>query len=200
VSARAESRELLAAVQFAAEKHRLQRRKDADASPYVNHPIEVAGTLARVGVTDREVLLAAILHDTIEDTATTRLELASRFGLRVASLVAEVSDDKTLPKAERKRLQVLHAGTLSHGAKLIKLGDRICNVRDVADSPPEDWSRKRRLEYLDWSRAVVARCRGASADLAHLFDQVAARAEDLVRHTQACGDKPSRRRRSSTPM
>jgi guanosine-3',5'-bis(diphosphate) 3'-pyrophosphohydrolase len=166
------SLDLLAAIDFAAEKHRRQKRKDRESSPYVNHPIQVAELLARVGkVDERDVLLAAILHDTLEDTETTRAELVGRFGTRVAGLVAEVTDDKSLPKAERKRLQVEHAPGLSHGAKLIKLGDRICNVRDVAASPPLGWSRPRRVDYLYWSRQVVAGCRGASPALEREFDQ-----------------------------
>ena len=173
--------DLLAAAHFAADKHRLQRRKDRDASPYVNHPIEVAEVLARVGrVTDRDVLVAAILHDTLEDTATTRAELARRFGPKVARLVAEVSDDKSLPKQERKRLQVLHAPALPRAAKLVKLGDKICNVRDVAESPPRGWTRARRLRYLKWSRDVVAGCRGANAALEREFDRVLRRARRAV--------------------
>jgi GTP diphosphokinase / guanosine-3',5'-bis(diphosphate) 3'-diphosphatase len=185
-AALAQPSDLLAAIHFAAERHRKQRRKDADASPYVNHAIQVGEVLARVGgVTDRDVLLAAVLHDTIEDTETTRDEIASRFGEPVASLVAEVSDDKTLPKEERKRLQVEHASALSMGAKLIKLGDKICNVRDVAESPPADWTLERRVEYLAWSRRVVDGCRDASAALARNFDEVVGLAEARLKKIEA---------------
>jgi GTP diphosphokinase / guanosine-3',5'-bis(diphosphate) 3'-diphosphatase len=180
-----DSKLLLAAVRFAAEKHRNQRRKDVDASPYINHPIDVAETLARVGdVSDGDVLRAAILHDTIEDTKTTTQELADNFGPVVAALVEEVSDDKTLPKDARKRLQIEHAAALSLSAKLIKLGDKICNVRDIAASPPKDWSRERRLEYFEWSRAVVAGCRGVNAELEKLFDEVVAGGELQVRESR----------------
>jgi guanosine-3',5'-bis(diphosphate) 3'-pyrophosphohydrolase len=164
---------ILGAIRFAAAKHRDQRRKDADASPYINHPIEVAEVLARVGeITDLTVLQAAVLHDTIEDTATTESELEERFGPEVARLVREVTDDKSLPKAERKRLQIAHAPQLSPLAKLIKLGDKICNVRDVTHSPPNEWSLERRLEYLEWSRQVVGGCRGVNDALERLFDEV----------------------------
>ncbi|MGH8704392.1 MAG: HD domain-containing protein, partial [Burkholderiales bacterium] len=119
---------LLRALSFAAHKHRDQRRKDAAASPYINHPIALAEVLAIEGeVSDIEVLAAALLHDTIEDTATSGEELRQQFGARIAGIVAEVTDDKTLPKAERKRAQVDHAAHLSAAAKLVKLADKTCN-------------------------------------------------------------------------
>jgi len=151
--------------------------------------------LARVGgVCEIAVLEAAVLHDTIEDTRTTEAELTERFGAEVAGLVAEVSDDKSLPKAERKRLQVLHAPELSHGAKLVKLGDKICNVIDVASAPPKDWSLERRLEYLAWSRQVVAGCRGTNAALERFFDEVVAAGEARLRSSapEGAGSRPSR--------
>lgn len=166
---------LLQALHFSADKHRRQRRKDRDASPYINHPIEVATVLATVGgVADLTTLIAAVLHDTIEDTATTGAELERKFGREVRLLVEELTDNKRLPKAERKRLQIEHARTASHRAKLIKLGDKICNVRDVTHSPPDGWSLERRREYLDWTEEVVAGCRGASAALERYYDQVLA--------------------------
>jgi guanosine-3',5'-bis(diphosphate) 3'-pyrophosphohydrolase len=164
---------LLQALHFSADKHRNQRRKDRGASPYINHPIEVATVLATVGgVSDLTTLMAAILHDTIEDTATTAEELEQKFGREVRLLVEEMTDDKRLPKAERKRLQIEHAKVASHRAKLIKLGDKICNVRDVTHSPPEGWSQERRREYLDWTAEVVAGCRGASAALESHYDRI----------------------------
>src|SRR5207237_8837529 len=138
----------LRALAFAAHKHRDQRRKDAEASPYINHPIALADVLVNEGgVTDVEVLCAALLHDTVEDTATTHEELVNAFGSRVARIVAEVTDDKTLPKAERKRLQIEHAASVSSEAKLVKLADKLCNLRDVADRPPAKWDLERRREY-----------------------------------------------------
>ena len=122
---------LLKALAFAAHKHRDQRRKDADASPYINHPIALADVLVNEGgVTDFEVLCAALLHVTVEDTATTHEELVDAFGSRIARIVAEVTDDKRLPKAERKRLQIEHAPKISHEAKLVKLADKLVNLRD----------------------------------------------------------------------
>ena len=162
---------LLEALELASIKHRDQRRKDREASPYINHPIAVARLLWEAGVRDQSTLIAAVLHDTIEDTATTRDELAARFGDAVAGIVAEVTDDKSLPKQERKRLQVEHAPVLSTAAKLIKLADKTCNVRDMVDSPPHDWSDERRREYVAWAERVVAGLRGVSASLERAFDQ-----------------------------
>lgn len=162
---------LLTALHFAADKHRDQRRKNREASPYINHPIEVVEILGRVGgVTDLPTLQAAILHDTIEDTQTTGEELESRFGTEVRRLVEEVSDDQHLPKAERKRLQIEHAPHLSPKAKLIKIADKISNVRDVTHSPPAHWPHRRRCEYLDWAEKVVAGLRGSNPAVDALFD------------------------------
>lgn len=164
---------LLLALQFSADKHRDQRRKDESASPYINHPIAVASVLANVGgVTDISVLVAAILHDTIEDTRTRADEIGACFGREVRLLVEEVTDDKSLVKAERKRLQVEHAPRLSLGAKLIKLADKICNVVDVTHTPPTNWSMERRQDYLDWTERVVAGCRGCNLWLERRYDEV----------------------------
>jgi len=162
---------LLRALAFAAHKHRDQRRKDAQASPYINHPIALADLLVNEGgVTDVEILCAALLHDTVEDTATTPQELAEAFGARIAGIVAEVTDDKRLPKAERKRLQIEHAAGLSAEAKLVKLADKICNLRDVAIRPPAHWDLARRREYFDWAKRVVDGVRGAHLRLEAAFD------------------------------
>jgi GTP diphosphokinase / guanosine-3',5'-bis(diphosphate) 3'-diphosphatase len=164
---------LIAAVAFAAHKHRNQRRKDAEASPYINHPISLANVLANEGgIEDERTLVAAILHDTIEDTETTEQELSKEFGADVAGIVIEVTDDKSLPKAERKRLQVEHASTISRRAKLVKLADKICNLRNVAGNPPADWPLQRRQEYFDWAKAVVDQLRGVHPGLEALFDDV----------------------------
>jgi (p)ppGpp synthase/HD superfamily hydrolase len=173
------ARELLRAVRFAAHKHRDQRRKGMDASPYINHPIEVAELISRVGeVDDLEVLMAAILHDTIEDTNTEPEEIENAFGAAVRSLVAEVTDDKKLEKRERKRLQIEHAPHISDGAKLIKIADKTCNVRDVAHSPPSDWTAERRADYLDWASRVVDGCRGVNEKLERYFDETLAAARE----------------------
>jgi len=163
---------ILAAVAFAAHKHRDQRRKDESASPYINHPIALANVLANeAGIDDERVLIAAILHDTIEDTDTTEQELVREFGQEIAGIVLEVSDDKTLSKSERKRLQVEHASTISRRAKLVKLADKICNLRDVAGSPPSGWSLSRKQDYFDWAKEVVDGLRGVHPALEHIFDE-----------------------------
>jgi GTP diphosphokinase / guanosine-3',5'-bis(diphosphate) 3'-diphosphatase len=163
---------LLKALAFAAHKHRDQRRKDAQASPYINHPIALADVLVNEGgVTDVEVLCAALLHDTVEDTATTHEELVDAFGSRIARIVAEVTDDTSLSKAERKRLQVEHAVRLSPEAKRVKLADKICNLRDVASQPPAHWDLPRRREYFDWAKSVVDRLRGVDPRLEAAFDR-----------------------------
>jgi guanosine-3',5'-bis(diphosphate) 3'-pyrophosphohydrolase len=162
---------LFRALAFAAHKHRDQRRKDAEASPYINHPIALAEVLAgEGGVADAEVLAAALLHDTIEDTATTAAELRAEFGARIAAMVEEVTDDQSLPKADRKRLQIEHAAALSPGAKLVKLADKICNLRDVAERPPAKWDLQRRQEYFEWAKRVIDGLRGASPKLEAAFD------------------------------
>ena len=122
------------------------------------------------GVTDVEVICAALLHDTVEDTATTHEELANAFGSRVARIVAEVTDDKSLAKDERKRLQIELAAALSHEAKLVKLADKICNLRDVAERPPAKWDRTRSREYFDWAKRVVDGLRGTHPRLEAAFD------------------------------
>ncbi|MBT8488635.1 MAG: bifunctional (p)ppGpp synthetase/guanosine-3',5'-bis(diphosphate) 3'-pyrophosphohydrolase [Gemmatimonadetes bacterium] len=164
--------DVIRAAAFAADKHRDQRRKDHAASPYINHPLAVASELTRHGIVDPITIQAALLHDTVEDTETSPEELVEQFGERVASVVMEVTDDKSLPKAERKRLQILHAPEISDRAKLVKLGDKICNARDVSSNPPADWSHDRRREYLEWTREVVDGCRGVYAELEASFDEL----------------------------
>jgi len=159
------------ALGFAADKHRDQRRKDDHGSPYINHPIALARLLCdEAGVTDTETLCAALLHDTVEDTNTTPEELASHFGPVVSRIVMEVTDDKRLPKAERKRLQIVHAASASYQARLVKLADKTCNLRDVHDSPPVGWTLERRQAYFDWAREVVGALRGTHRRLEELFD------------------------------
>lgn len=163
---------LIRATAFAAYKHRNQRRKDVDESPYINHPVALADVLANEGnIDDEAVLIAAILHDTIEDTETSSDELVAQFGRTIADIVGEVTDDKSLPKAERKRLQVEHAPHISERAKLVKLADKICNLRDIAASPPAGWSLERKREYFDWAKAVIDGLRGVHPVLEGIFDR-----------------------------
>jgi len=160
------------ALAFAAAKHRDQRRKDVEASPYINHPIALADILCNEGhVTDIDVICSALLHDTVEDTDTAPEELEAEFGKAICDIVREVTDDKTLPRQVRKQLQIDHAAHISEKAKLVKLADKISNLRDVANSPPPDWSLERRQEYFDWGKAVVDRMRGVNTSLEAVFDE-----------------------------
>jgi len=177
---------LLRAIEFASRKHSTQRRKDEEASPYINHPIAVMQLLADTGgITDLVTLMAAALHDTIEDTETTAAELDEQFGQNVRTVVEEMTDDKTLDKAVRKKRQIEHAPHLSRRAKAIKLADKIANVRDVMESPPPDWSLARRIEYLDWTEKVVAGCRGTNEGLEMLYDEVLKEGRGKFGQTQA---------------
>jgi GTP diphosphokinase / guanosine-3',5'-bis(diphosphate) 3'-diphosphatase len=164
---------VLDAADFAARKHSTQRRKDAHASPYINHPLALARILADTGKIAEPVILAAsLLHDTMEDTQTSHDELRQRFGAEVADIVQEVTDDKTLEKPERKRLQVEAAAKKSRGAKLVKLADKISNLRDIIASPPVDWPLERKIDYFNWASDVVAGLRGTNQALEDEFDRV----------------------------
>ncbi len=150
---------VLKAARFASLKHVSQKRKGVNQEPYLNHLIEVAELVSgAITESDTNVIAAALLHDTIEDTRTTKEELVAEFGLDVASLVAEVTDDKSLPKAERKRLQTEHAPHISARAQTIKIADKISNLRALLSTPPEDWDLKRKQEYFAWAAGVVDAC------------------------------------------
>jgi GTP diphosphokinase / guanosine-3',5'-bis(diphosphate) 3'-diphosphatase len=171
-------KKLLEAAAFAARKHSGQKRKGKDEEPYINHPLEVANLLVSVGgIDDVDVLTAGLLHDTIEDTGTTKADIEVKFGAKTAGIVVEVTDDKLLPKAERKRLQVEHAPQLSAEAKLVKLADKISNVTDILERPPDDWDDKRRREYVEWGASVVSGLRGTNAALESRFDDLVERAK-----------------------
>lgn len=176
---------LFKAFRFSAGKHRNQRRKDSIKSPYINHLIDVVQLLWDVGgVRDMDVLLAAILHDTIEDTNTVPDEIRESFGEEVLSLVLEVTDDKGLPKARRKRMQIETAPHKSKGAKLIKLADKCSNLRDLLVLPPKYWSLERRQEYLLWTEQVVAGLRGTNEALEEYYDHKLASGKTLLGITE----------------
>jgi len=167
------SAELLFCIDFSAKKHKDQRRSDPEETPYINHPVGVAHSLANEGhVEDLNVLKAAILHDTVEDTDTTIEEIEKVFGRHVASIVAEVTDNKNLPKQERKRLQVVNAPKKSREAKLVKLADKLYNLRDLDRVAPVGWTKERVQEYFQWSAKVVKGCRGTNSDLEKLLDEL----------------------------
>ena len=145
-------------VEFAADKHRLQTRKNKAKTPYISHPIGVAYNLMNVGeVRETSVIIGALLHDTVEDTQTTFEEIEKKFGKNVAGLVREVTDDKTLATEARKRLQVINATQKSKGAAQIKLADKLYNLNDLFSNPPPDWSQVRIDRYYEWAQSVVDR-------------------------------------------
>jgi guanosine-3',5'-bis(diphosphate) 3'-pyrophosphohydrolase len=163
----------LTALKFAAVKHSNQRRKNREATPYINHPIEVAEILWKIGgVRDMVIIIGALLHDTLEDTDATPLEIKNLFGAEVLTLVEEVTDDKALPKQQRKRLQIETAAYKSSRAKQVKLADKICNAHDIGYSPPQGWPLKRCERYLDWTEQVVVGLRGINPKLELHYDAV----------------------------
>ena len=169
-------KQLLKALAFAAHKHKDQRRRDVEASPYINHPITLADILCNEAhVTDSEVICAALLHDTVEDTDTTAAELEREFGAVIRDIVMDVTDDKSLRKAERKQLQIEHAAHISDQAKLVKLADKICNLRDILEAPPKNWSTERKQQYFDWAAKVVDGVRGIHPGLEAVFDELQSR-------------------------
>ncbi|MFM2096291.1 MAG: hypothetical protein RIS70_3415 [Planctomycetota bacterium] len=164
---------VLHAVRFAAWKHRDQRRKGKGRVPYINHPLDLAHVLwFEGGVTDATVLAAALLHDTIEDTQTSVQELQGEFGERVAQIVMEVTDERTLDWRVRKKLQITRARGSSKEAKQVKLADKICNLRSMVASPPQSWPIERQRAYFDWAKEVVDQLRGVNAELEQRFDQI----------------------------
>ena len=190
---------LLAALDYAAQHHRDQRRKGADAAPYINHPIALLRILSvEAGIHDPDVLTAALLHDVIEDCSgrqqefigQRRAEIGKAFGKRVLALVEAVTDDKSLPKAQRKLAQVEHGPHLPHRARLVKLADKIANVRDIGRCPPTDWDAARTVAYFDWSAAVVEALRGTDAKLEKLFHAALASARNAHK-ARSKGSRPA---------
>ncbi|MBS1957175.1 MAG: bifunctional (p)ppGpp synthetase/guanosine-3',5'-bis(diphosphate) 3'-pyrophosphohydrolase [Cyanobacteria bacterium SZAS-4] len=173
---------LFEALDFAASKHQFQRRKGSTETPYINHPIDVARRLVGAGEEDPQVLIAAILHDTVEDTETTFDQIATKFGAEVASLVKECTDDKSLPKAERKRLQIENAPHKSRKAKCIKIADKISNVADMKFHAPPDWSLEQITDYLTWTEQVVRGLSGVNEILESEFAQAVAEARKAHPH------------------
>jgi (p)ppGpp synthase/HD superfamily hydrolase len=177
----APAQQILAAARFAAEKHASQRRKGLAGEPYVNHVIEVAELIASSSdVLDANLIMAGLLHDTIEDCGVTYRELEQQFGTDVADLVAEVTDDKTLPKARRKALQIENAPKKSVRAQVIKLADKISNLRSILDSPPADWDLERRRQYIEWAHQVVSGLRQPNPLLKAQFDEIYSRYEERL--------------------
>lgn len=161
-----EIRSICEAVNFAADKHRLQTRKNKEKTPYISHPIGVAYNLLNIGkVRDSSVIVGALLHDTVEDTQTTFEEIEQKFGKVVTGYIREVTDNKSLAQQLRKRLQVISATHKSKGAALIKLADKLYNVNDLLNNPPTDWSQTRVDSYFQWAKSVVDRLPEVNEDL-----------------------------------
>ena len=172
---------IIDAVIFAARKHQGHVRKDEQASPYVTHPLAVARTIYSIGkIHDLTILIAAILHDTIEDTNTTESEIREHFGEEILSIVLELTDDKSLKKMVRKQQQVIHSSEISWEAKIIKLADKLTNCLDILHTPPKDWSLTRRREYIQWASDVVAQIRGTNPPLETAFDKMLSQAEKYL--------------------
>jgi guanosine-3',5'-bis(diphosphate) 3'-pyrophosphohydrolase len=169
------------AADFAARRHSGQVRKGTAREPYLNHLAEVAALLAETAdEPDAWLVAAGWLHDTVEDTATEREELVELFGETIAAIVAEVTDDKSLPRAERKRLQIETATQKSPRARALKIADKISNIRSLIVSPPDDWERDRLIDYVDWAEKVVAGCRCVNPRLDQLFDQTVTEARKAL--------------------
>jgi guanosine-3',5'-bis(diphosphate) 3'-pyrophosphohydrolase len=172
---------ILSAVLFAAERHANQKRKGKAGEPYINHLIEVAQLVSSaLPEPDTNLVIAALLHDTIEDAGVTKPELVERFGSDVAELVSEVADNKSLPKVERKRLQVESAPTRSVRAQVIMIADKISNLRAILASPPADWDFQRRKEYFDWAKRVVDRLTSPNPILKTEFERTFRQFNEIV--------------------
>jgi guanosine-3',5'-bis(diphosphate) 3'-pyrophosphohydrolase len=173
---------LLQALDFAAERHSAQRRKGPDAAPYVNHLIEVAMLVSSVaGVNDTDVLIAAVLHDVLEDTPTTAAEVSERFGPRVCQLVQALSDDKSLPRKRRRQITLEELPEMDSLVKIIKLADLTSNIKLL----PKTWSFDRQLEYLEWSEHAATICSGECQALAELYWQRAGASRTLLERSRA---------------
>jgi (p)ppGpp synthase/HD superfamily hydrolase len=171
---------LMRAANFAACKHAQQRRKGENAEPYINHLVEVASLAADATQGDADIVIAALLHDVVEDQGVKFADIADQFGPTVAGFVAEVTDDKRKPKQERKDLQVINAPSKSFGASVIKLADKTSNLRSIAKSPPP-WPLQRKQTYLDWARAVIAGLAFKPTGLMADFERAASDLEATLR-------------------
>lgn len=172
---------LISAIHYASKAHAGQLRKDR-ITPYINHPLEVMQLLSVHGkVQAVEYLCAAVLHDTIEDTSVTAADISRLFNASIAAMVEEVTDDKLLSKAERKLLQVERVHLLSEGAQLIRLADKISNVKDMIYAPPANWSLGERQGYIEWTRRVVGPIRGINPALETMYDELLEKAQLLLK-------------------
>jgi guanosine-3',5'-bis(diphosphate) 3'-pyrophosphohydrolase len=174
-------KQIFDALQFSADKHRKLKRKNKHATPYINHPIDVARILVTVGgVNDTDIICAALLHDTIEDTQTTEKEIEDIFGTKVKDYVVELTDNMELSADRRKEMQAKSFPHKSTGAKLIKLCDKISNVSDVIHDPPVFWTHSRRLRYLDSAEQLLDAIRGTNENLERKLDEIIAEGREFI--------------------
>ena len=185
------NQKLIKAFAFAAERHKYQLRKGVSKIPYINHPVKVAEILSRCGETDTDLLVAALLHDVIEDTTNSDIEIKGlseiilqEFGEDVLLTVLEVSDNKSLPVDERKRHQIIHTPNLSDRAKKLKIADKISNIMDIKIDPPDTWPFQRKMAYLQWAQKVVAGARGLNPLLDRMFDEAY---DEVYQHLKELG-------------
>ena len=167
------------ALEFAADKHKFQRRKGYLKIPYINHPVKVCKILVECGESDIDLLFAAILHDTLEDTDTTVKDLTNKFGIKVANLVVEVTDNMDINEKARKDLQIINASKLSQYASLIRIADKIANIYDLINYPL-NWTKKRKLRYIDWAIKVHENCKGRNAKLDKMFEDICKKARQVI--------------------
>lgn len=185
---------LLKALSFAAYKHRHQTRKGSRPIPYINHPIALADLLVRTGqIRDPKTIAAALLHDTVEDTTATLKELRAKFGPVISRLVAEVTNDTRLSRKQQKRRQAELAPSLSRRARVLKLADKTCNLRDILQDPPVGWSLKRKQQYFDSAKCVVDKIRGTNCELEKAFDKAFAKRPKPRKRRKVCRRKNSNR-------
>jgi guanosine-3',5'-bis(diphosphate) 3'-pyrophosphohydrolase len=173
-------REIFDALQFSAEKHKFQKRKGAPGIPYINHPIGVATLLLhKIDNPENELIIAALLHDTIEDTSATQAEIEIKFGSKVFGIVQEVTDDMSLSSSERKRQQIVNAKSLSFNARCIKIADKTCNINDILCTRIK-WLRLRKIAYIRWAIEVVSEIRDTHPELIDAFDSIVRKSEELL--------------------
>jgi GTP diphosphokinase / guanosine-3',5'-bis(diphosphate) 3'-diphosphatase len=170
------------ALEFASFRHRFQKRKGAGGIPYINHPVEVTNLLLKtIENPSEKLLIAALLHDVIEDTDTSEEDIRSSFGDEVLQLVKEVTDDMHLPRKERKRLQIVHSGALSPEAKYIKIADKACNVKDIINTR-HYWTKQDKISYIEWAIRVVDQMHGTHRDLETVFFNNVREAQEKLKH------------------
>jgi guanosine-3',5'-bis(diphosphate) 3'-pyrophosphohydrolase len=169
------------ALEFAAYKHRRQKRKGAIGIPYINHPIEVAGMLVRsMNEPSKELIIAALLHDTMEDTDVSNEEIEEKFGKQISDIVSEVTDNMSLPSEKRRKIQIEKAHSLSYEARCIKITDKTCNIHDMLYTKVM-WSRKRKINYIIWAKNIVEQIQGTHNDLESAFNNMLKESETLLK-------------------